>query len=779
MKQSINYSFLFILFLLLIGCSSIDPKVTSIDVDNTNHDLSSTYANETLYLIPSNDWKDVFVTIPKLIYTKDSNIHIAPVVIFQKDDLGYDLDSVFHFINQFKPKKVVIIDEFNPSIKAILENNEVTTHNFKISFAEEVPKKSNIQVYVEDKYDISLFGSSYASLINADLIIDNHNLNNLESKAICIGDVSQKDKCNIKFNLFEVQKDYLKKTSTDKLILTSDNFENDYDFEGLEYEMPYSKSKTDSIYSHMSLVAPLISAAKHELIIFSNETEFELVDKLIDKKIEELKFNPKFLTIVASPKEIDIHYNRNKVRGIPMNLAVNGGNYGSADYVYYSTDKNFKSSRFTGRIYGITVTDASLLIMRTLFYDQIKKNNSIFLSSGDHSGNSPAMVEGTSILLKSLGYEDVEYEYENFNDRNQKVGKLLEDRKLIIMNGHGTEESSGISTDNIPWLDNSFVASSSCSTCRWSHSLNSFCMNFIRKGAVGYIGGVSERPATSNLYILSPLISYDSTLGTLLYNTLGIPHFSVLIGDPTFKLPLEKRLPTAKLTQNKDNNFTLSIPIIKIDTISQEALNLAEDDITKQGMIYYHALMSRNVLFSGGGKGFRIKVKKPAHFDEFVATNMLDINFKEDSIDDSWVWIKINRFYDDFFYIVPELHFQYYDTDITFLKKAPDFEPRLYLTPENLILEINNTGNLDSEITGDFEIQSVGNYETCKKSYQGHIDNFLKVEDSIKIIFNYHEFGPDCSYDKLSNREFKDFWFRLIDRTHIQQNYENDFFILE
>jgi len=142
-------------------------------------------------------------------------------------------------------------------------------------------------VYVEDDYELGLMASTYASLINAPLIIQGTELDkdeNFENRnIICVGDVSRN--CDEKYGLDELQQKYVDETNTDKIILVNPN---DLDIK-VEEEFETEKGGTvNEIYSKTSLASPILASAKQEVILSTRETDYEEVDSFIEDKVDEL-----------------------------------------------------------------------------------------------------------------------------------------------------------------------------------------------------------------------------------------------------------------------------------------------------------------------------------------------------------------------------------------------------------------------------------------------------------------------------------------------------------
>jgi hypothetical protein len=127
----------------------------------------------------------------------------------------------------------------------------------------------------------------------------------------------------------------------------------------------------------MSLVAPVLASAKHQLIVsLSNKnTTFENTDSFLEKELNEL-FNIDdllktqdyledfYITIIANGEAIPYK------SGSLFSGIANDQYY----YANFKDDEGGPPNLAAGRIFGLTLSDASSLVARSLYYDNLKKN---------------------------------------------------------------------------------------------------------------------------------------------------------------------------------------------------------------------------------------------------------------------------------------------------------------------------------------------------------------------------------------------------------------------
>tara|TARA_Y100000310_G_scaffold53139_1_gene48739 strand:+ start:615 stop:5924 length:5310 start_codon:yes stop_codon:yes gene_type:complete len=452
----------------------------------------------------------------------------------------FDIDSVIYFMQQYNPSKVTIIGETQEELDNIL----VAERDFGGGVEQENIQRINPNdylyywdsfsevVYVEDDYELALLASTYASLINAPLVIqgtvwDTDTLFSGRS-IVCVGDVSPKgNRCSEQYNIEQLRDKYKEETQTDKVILV-----NPIDFKtGVNriFQPEKSPDEIGNLYTKTSLAAPILASAKHELILSTTETDYQNIDSFIGSRLEGMNF----LTVMAGFNTIP--------HRIYSHQAFGSDIYWALDQHYYADiDNDQESDVAVGRISGITISDVSSYIARDLFYDSFHKSNNMKFMASSFVGtlkiytNFMLLINSLKLLNYNVVSSTTSLEGVDFSPIE------WENQDLIYYNDHGDSSWSGIDSDEIPWLKNSLIASASCSTVS-TNSKNSFWANAIRKGAIGYAGSVSVTYLSTNYYpfVMNIYKRNYPTIGDAFKDSdssAGNIRMATLIGDPTLSL---------------------------------------------------------------------------------------------------------------------------------------------------------------------------------------------------------------------------------------------------
>ena len=510
---------------------------------------------------------------------------------------SFDADSIIYFMQQYNVEKVTIIGDSpleldnlliaQPELGVGLNSNQIK----RISVNDYLSYWENFSdvVYVKNNYELSLMASTYASLINAPLIIQGTDLDqnvNLENKnIICVWNnlsVAKINKslmsaevisshpplqfprdCDEKYTLEELQQKYVNETKTDKIILVNPN---DLNIKVLEEFQPEkSANPVYELFTKTSLSSPILASAKHEVIISTTATDYRDIDGFIEDEINELfdsMQDAEYLTIVGSPNSIQM-------------TCFNYNSYSLDSWDYSLVDEDNLLDLVVGRIFSITESDVSSNIARSLFYNKILKNpDKILVARGSPTYGIAADVYIMGSVLSEIGY----------NTTITPGGTQIddwEDKFFISYNDHGSASWAGISSNEIPFLDSSIVITEACSTCVVYYG-NSFCANIIRKGAIGYVGAVDKASFNSvnSEGFLSEIFGKKSSAGKSFMNSKKIIGLTLnnnnpmreytFIGDPTFKIDPLYLLPQFKSTHIGDLSkkvklYSLEVPIFKFN----------------------------------------------------------------------------------------------------------------------------------------------------------------------------------------------------------------------
>ncbi len=519
-------------------------------------------------------------------YSRNNNYDLQMKIY--GDDLtpGFDADSIIYFLKQYQSKKVTTIGGLPGELTGWI-NGEFGLIPEMITVYDCFSYWNSFKdvVYVENNYELALMASTYASLINAPLIIQGTSLDSLGvlygRDVILVGNITCPlgASCPEKYTLDQLQKKYVEKTNTDKIILVNPN---DLNIKVTETFYPEKSSGSIfELYSKTSLAAPILASAKHELIISTTSTDYQAVDSFIENKISSLGINPEYLTIIASPDAIEMSYEN----------PFQQNNYISTDAWFYSklNDGDDLLDLAVGRIFGITISDTSSNIARAIFYQETLKNpDKILVTRGFPTITMAAEVYAVGEALSSIGYQP------KVTPDKTTPGDWV-NKFFISYNDHGGYSWAGISSEEIPYLDNSFIITYACSTCDFKESSLKgalFCAHAIRKGAIGYIGAIDAAGFINQQGLLAEIFAAGDSVGksfiiaknsVMVYDNNFVNNWSMpwytLIGDPTLKLPILHQFPELRfnlLSQKPTSkDYELILSAIKI-TIPQWVINLCE-----------------------------------------------------------------------------------------------------------------------------------------------------------------------------------------------------------
>ena len=527
-----------------------------LEISNSpNEKLDSAYSNKEVFLVSDKEWKKVLPAISAGIWTDSSGqIHSYPFLIFHEEEErnSLDADSIIYFMQQYSPSKVTLIGNTPSQLDNLLIANKdfgaglSSTQIQRLSSAElfNYWESFDSLVYVKDNYGLSLLASTYASLINAPLVIEGEELDLPSTfsgrKIICVGDVvPSENSCYESYNLDSLRTKYKSLTNTDKIILINPN----------DLFLPQSLPQNDFFYPEKStrgiqelyfkdsLTAPILASARHELIVSTNKTNYEDISNFIHSKLSGMKY----LTILASPSILPNKEFKGEYLGMDIYWAIDSSHYSDIN-----GDK--VSDVAVGRISGISVSDISSYIARDLFYSSFAKYNNMKFMASSFYGYLEGVTIDISNKFKSAGYNAVsstssEESFE-FNPEEWK------NQDLIYYTDHGARSWSGIYSSAIPSLDNSLVLSASCLTAS-SYDQSSFWARAIRKGAIGYIGAVSITYLSLDYaYFLNEVYVNSKNIGTafkdsrspIVSTTFGA--MTTLIGDPVLDINPSYLLPS-------------------------------------------------------------------------------------------------------------------------------------------------------------------------------------------------------------------------------------------
>jgi len=569
-----------------------DPPMTG---SNTK-DMSQ-FSTKEVFLVSDEDWHDVLKLVPVTAWTDGDNILYYPTMVYHRDGSAFDIDSIVYFMQQYNTEKVTIVDSAPQSLIDVLTADPPFGVGLDAGQVQTV-SPSNLKnywssydtvVYAYDNYEYALPGAVLASYHNAPLVIQGDSFSFTGKDVIVVGYTSCPSgaaTCTQFTSKNEILGEYYSLTNTNKLMLVNHDLDNFFETrESLNTDK--CSQNVNNLYGRTSLAGAFLAAAKQELIISYGDDYYYYVDNNKNNTIANLNIdNAEYLTIVAAPKEIDTYYVSNSDR-----MVTDSWHYAKID------DDDSIADLAVGRIYGITVSDASSLIARSLFYDDILINeNNAVTTVGASDYYMPADAYTIGKILEIIGY-DVLIDYVSNSDP-----EYWENTFYLQEFGHGNAGWAGIGADEIPLLDNTFLVIQSCNTCDYNAAgpkWDLFCMQAVRQGAIGYIGGIDVTYYWTDQNWLSEIFGQGNTIGkafmnaktgVALHDILLRPDIRevknemsayILIGDPTFKIRTNHMIPSYHydfVSQDSSSlNLDLVVPAINI-TIPQEVIDLCAWD---------------------------------------------------------------------------------------------------------------------------------------------------------------------------------------------------------
>jgi hypothetical protein len=264
-----------------------------------------------------------------------------------------------------------------------------------------------------------------------------------------------------------------------------------------------------------------------------------------------------YLTIFASPNSIQMaKLKSNDYYTLREEL----------DNRYYGNlMKGFGTDLLVGRIFGITISDASAYVARDLFIDSISKNKAALLMILEDPWACPGYCPDYTLTknpatlknyTQTFFTPEVQSQFEKvssyygYDEVSSNQSKMLQDYKnsqLIAYDDHGAP--TGISYLYSSSLKNNYLLPSTffataCSTCEFDNEYTPkgdlFCMQNIRRGMLIYHGAVSVSVWQNYWEILfRESFLEGKTIGEVFRDAKNYDYtfdlYYLIIGDPTLK----------------------------------------------------------------------------------------------------------------------------------------------------------------------------------------------------------------------------------------------------
>lgn len=572
---------------------NVNITVNAKCVDNNVKDAAKYSVKET-FLIADTNWQNVLRLVPLAIWNDAGTIYKYPSLIYHHETAtAFDADSTIHFMQMYDPGHLTTIGSIPVNLNNLFTAAEPVGAGMSAGDISNINPSDyfsywssydSLVVVDYNKYKEGLMASVFASHKNSPIIfVNSANLATYQpmingKKIYIVGSldaatqtyINGNASCQIEYTLEELQKWYALETGSDKLILVNPN---DW---SINLSVSFSPEKSgwiNNTFGKISLAAPFLAAAKREVIVFTGLSDtgsnngcslnaainanFSIADNDTSNAINNLFYiTPNYLTVIASPRAIpDSEYNY--CSGPSQRRRTLDWKCGSLD--------NLNFGLKPGRIYGVTVADASSVIANSIFFDALISN----IYGGNYTGTAIAAsgfnAENKAEIVKqkttNSGYNSVCIVENNGDNPNcdsldsypyPLPNNFFQNRRFVLNEGHGDPYNwAGVTyTWALPWLDLPYSMADSCLTNNyWQGENDTFSVNMLRRGAIAYYGavGLTFGPVeglTDFYYLFQELTGMKA--GTI---TLGEVHTSNyskskidfnFLGDPTLQLKLKQ-----------------------------------------------------------------------------------------------------------------------------------------------------------------------------------------------------------------------------------------------
>jgi hypothetical protein len=530
------------------GNSSATEKVsfTLGDTIEENQKRNGKYSDKEVFITTDTSWQKILALNPTAIWTENNDINKHPVLTIQTENGDLDADSAIDFLQDYDPSEVTIVGQTPSSLDRLLVAGAPHGAGLSEESISRVIEKQlhnywqvkDTVVYTSNSYSEGLIASEYASLINAPLIIENYNHDQVEleeKRVICID--AKQNFCDETHSRTETQTKYINKTNTEKVVVTNSNDLNQFQSGTLRPEK--TSGSLNNLYGKTSLSAPFIASAKHQVIIEANGETGSEIDGEIEDSLSRLGIDmPSYLTIVASDNSIKDSKAmwRHSESGSIIHKTLDATEY--ADF-----NEDDRPEVPIGRIKGMTVTDVFSYTSRAMTYEStVKDSRAVFTASS------------FDYMLQNAETWASQFERSGFNTNVKTKDRepadfnpdLWKNKDLISYADHGNENWAGFYSKDIPDLPNSYLSINACSTCA-SETPDSFCAQSMRKGSIGYLGTSSVSFTGNGIYrgMMDDIYRNEQTLGEAFmsnFETNRYSYQSILIGDPTINLRTSSQL---------------------------------------------------------------------------------------------------------------------------------------------------------------------------------------------------------------------------------------------
>lgn len=525
----------------------------------------SRYPDGLVFLVSDRVWEDVLELVPAASWSGSAppcpsgagaapGTCACPLLVFHEEATAFDADAILDFLGRFRPARLRIAGSPPEGLIALLLSDAALgLAGDEIELFSGTPvaahwREIHRAVAVRRDFEEALLASAIASLLDAPLLIEGREagFDLAGTSILCVGDPA--GPCDERLSAEEARARYLELTGTDRALLVRPDlgtFRSDVKTTSIG-------AQVRELFGRTALAAAALAAYKRELPIPVHARGADEVDGELRAALDRLGWSPSYLTIAASPLEIQQTILFQRSGGSTVTWSIDATRYGNADLDAFGF-----AERKTGRIYGFTSSDVSAWVARTVFYDRLGFSGTC-LFTGQGVGASDQRARALAGLFDRTGHPSTYRTYANPatpEDWKRKV--------LINVDAHGSPYYATISASQIPPLEGALVLTASCLTCAFDRLTPGnygqlFCLELIRKGALGAVVSVDTAGFTWDSTRLNGALSGD--LGTMFLEMQNADHarnvwyirdllgsddfgdlradIQFLLGDPTLALPL-------------------------------------------------------------------------------------------------------------------------------------------------------------------------------------------------------------------------------------------------
>lgn len=523
----------------------------------------------------------------KTIFEVSSISKIAPILVVENKG-KFDDFSPKLFIQQYSPQKIYTYNyQYSDQKSEKLQTDNINAKLYN---------SSNFVVISDgENYASSIVAASFAARFNIPIFFtplkseERNLIKSWSAKSIGIG-VAE----NVDYALTINEANDLLKKDSDYLILTT------------------SDDLTKTSNPRFSLIAPILAGGRDGVILNVKNPTRESVKQVVNQATQN-GFHPAYLVSVG---------NENNFPFLQFDIVPQGTLYNQDDdhqyfvNLYYWADYNnsneYVPDASVGAITGYSVSDASSLIARSLFYERISKSDKVVAWSPYISGD-PALRQNASKIDPVLNNDFTKKYLSNFKDYNSLADKAtvvteLKDSSVFVYSGHSWRNILGnISVTEMPVFNNpTFIFAFGCAalepwnpgTLEANRGNPIIGYEAIKNGAVGFLGSAEISFVAGELY-------FGSDQRMLVQNALTMPvgqgqFLTSRMSDAHFLYTTGKQNPEGNNYYYKSYTYLLGDPKLKSKVTSNLTLNIVTSDYIRMDF-GSKSRLEKFVAIKGGG----------------------------------------------------------------------------------------------------------------------------------------------------------------------------------